>query len=139
MGALAAGERHRAKGYPRLVTAGAYAMLVLACFLAGYLLIPLPGEEPRSGASIERIRLPEPGIIKVQVVNDGPHAVTIPQVLVEALVHAQRELCMVNALDLGTWSRERRVIFKAGVVRLAGRELIGLTRRALREAWREPF
>jgi protein SCO1/2 len=35
-------------------------MLVLACFLAGYLLIPLPGEEPRSGASAERIRLPEP-------------------------------------------------------------------------------
>jgi protein SCO1/2 len=30
-------------------------MLVLACFLAGYLLIPLPGEEPRSGASAERI------------------------------------------------------------------------------------
>jgi len=33
--------------------------------------------------AIQRITLPEPGVIRVEVVNDGPQAVTIPQVLVD--------------------------------------------------------
>ena len=38
---------------------------------------------PVEQISIERIELPEPGVIRVFVINDGPQAVTIPQVLVD--------------------------------------------------------
>jgi zinc transporter ZupT len=38
---------------------------------------------PLEKVTIQRITLPEPGVIKVEVVNDGPQAVTIPQVLVD--------------------------------------------------------
>lgn len=38
---------------------------------------------PVEQVTIERITLPEPGVMRVEVVNDGPQAVTIPQVLVD--------------------------------------------------------
>ena len=38
---------------------------------------------PVEQVSIERITLPEPGLIEVEVINDGPQAVTIAQVLVD--------------------------------------------------------
>ncbi len=38
---------------------------------------------PVEQISIQRITLPEPGRINVEVVNDGPHEVTIPQVRVD--------------------------------------------------------
>lgn len=38
---------------------------------------------PVEQVTIERITLPEAGVIKVMVVNDGPQEVTIPQVLVD--------------------------------------------------------
>lgn len=38
---------------------------------------------PLEQVTIERITLPQPGLIEVEVVNDGPMAVTIPQVLVD--------------------------------------------------------
>jgi len=38
---------------------------------------------PLEQLAIQRITLPEPGIIRVEVVNDGPQTVTIPQVLVD--------------------------------------------------------
>jgi ZIP family zinc transporter len=38
---------------------------------------------PIEQVNIQRITLPEPGIIKVEIVNDGPQTVTIPQVLVD--------------------------------------------------------
>ena len=38
---------------------------------------------PVEQLTIERITLPEAGVIKVMVVNDGPQTVTIPQVLVD--------------------------------------------------------
>jgi ZIP family zinc transporter len=38
---------------------------------------------PLEQVTIQRITLPEPGVIQVQVVNDGPQPVTIPQVLVD--------------------------------------------------------
>jgi zinc transporter ZupT len=38
---------------------------------------------PVEQITIERITLPEPGVIQVEVVNDGPQTVTIPQVLVD--------------------------------------------------------
>lgn len=38
---------------------------------------------PVESLKIQRITLPEPGLIRVEVVNDGPQTVTIPQVLVD--------------------------------------------------------
>ena len=38
---------------------------------------------PVESLKIERITLPAPDIIKIEVVNDGPQAITIPQVLVD--------------------------------------------------------
>ncbi len=38
---------------------------------------------PVEQLTIQRIILPEPGIIEVEVINDGPQPVTIPQVLVD--------------------------------------------------------
>ena len=57
---LAAPEPRRTPDKPRLLTVGAYGLVVVVCFLAGYLLLPLPGDERRPPVSIERVRLPEP-------------------------------------------------------------------------------
>lgn len=38
---------------------------------------------PVEQLTIQRITLPEPGLIRVEVVNDGPQTITIPQVLVD--------------------------------------------------------
>lgn len=38
---------------------------------------------PVEHITIQRITLPEPGLMRVEVVNDGPQAVTVPQVLVD--------------------------------------------------------
>jgi zinc transporter, ZIP family len=38
---------------------------------------------PLEQVSIQRVTLPEPGVIKLEVINDGPQAVTIPQVLID--------------------------------------------------------
>ncbi len=38
---------------------------------------------PVEQVTIQRIILPEPGVIQVEVINDGPQTVTIPQVLVD--------------------------------------------------------
>lgn len=38
---------------------------------------------PVEQVKIQRITLPQPGVIQVEVVNDGPQAVTIPQVLID--------------------------------------------------------
>lgn len=38
---------------------------------------------PIEQLTIQRITLPEPGVIQVEVINDGPQTVTIPQVLVD--------------------------------------------------------
>ncbi len=38
---------------------------------------------PIEQVTIQRITLPEPGVIRLEVVNDGPQPVTIPQVLVD--------------------------------------------------------
>lgn len=57
--------------------------LVLAYLVAtGGGLRELAGP-PLERVKIERITLPEPGVIRLEVVNDGPQAVTIPQVLVD--------------------------------------------------------
>lgn len=57
--------------------------IVLAYLVAtGGGLTELAGP-PLELISIERLTLPEPGIIQVEVVNSGPETVTIPQVLVD--------------------------------------------------------
>ncbi len=38
---------------------------------------------PVEQVAIERVTLPEPGVIRVEIVNDGPQTVTIPQVFVD--------------------------------------------------------
>ena len=62
-------------------------LLLLGAVLA-YLVVTGGGLKQLAGPpveslKIERITLPEPGLIKVEVVNDGPQTVTLPQVLVD--------------------------------------------------------
>lgn len=62
--------------------------LILLGLLLTYLVVTGGGLTELAGppveqVSIQRITLPEPGIIQVEVVNDGPQTVTIPQVLVD--------------------------------------------------------
>lgn len=62
--------------------------LVLLGVVLTYLVITNGGLTVLAGPPveqvvIERITLPEPGIIKVEVVNDGPQTITIPQVAVD--------------------------------------------------------
>ncbi|MAS35111.1 MAG: metal transporter [Anaerolineaceae bacterium] len=62
--------------------------LVLLGILLAYLVITGGGLTELAGPPVEqltiqRITLPEPGMIRVEVVNDGPQPVTIPQVLVD--------------------------------------------------------
>lgn len=62
-------------------------LLLLGIVLA-YLVVTGGGLTELAGppveqVTIQRITLPEPGMIHVEVVNDGPQAVTIPQVLVD--------------------------------------------------------
>lgn len=62
--------------------------LVLLGLVLAYLVISGGGLAELAGppleqVTIERITLPQPGVIKVKVVNDGPETVTIPQVLVD--------------------------------------------------------
>jgi zinc transporter, ZIP family len=62
--------------------------LVLLGILLAYIVLTGGGLKELSGppleqVTIQRVTLPEPGIIKVEVINDGPQTVTIPQVLVD--------------------------------------------------------
>ena len=57
---LTAGRPDGDSASPRLRTAVLYALVVSACFLAGFLLLPTPGEQPAPGLGAERIRIPTP-------------------------------------------------------------------------------
>jgi zinc transporter ZupT len=57
-------------------------LLIAMIVLTGGGITQLAGP-PIEQVTIERITLPQPGLIEVEVVNDGPMAVTIPQVLVD--------------------------------------------------------
>jgi protein SCO1/2 len=62
--------------YPRVVTTGGYVLLVLVCFLAGYLLVPVSDDTPRTPVSTERVRLPEPqpvGDFTLQDIGGGTY------------------------------------------------------------------
>lgn len=62
--------------------------LILLGLMLTYLVVTGGGLTELSGPpveqiAIERITLPEPGIIQVEVINDGPGEITIPQVLID--------------------------------------------------------
>jgi zinc transporter, ZIP family len=62
--------------------------LLLLGILLAYLMLTGGGLKDLAGppleqVKIQRVTLPEPGIIVVEVINDGPQTVTIPQVLVD--------------------------------------------------------
>lgn len=62
--------------------------LILLGMVLTYLVVTNGGLTELAGppveqATIQRITLPEPGIIRVEVVNDGPQEITIPQVQVD--------------------------------------------------------
>jgi ZIP family zinc transporter len=62
--------------------------LLLLGILLAYLVLTGGGLKELSGPPVEhvsigRVTLPEPGMIKLEVINDGPQEVTIPQVLVD--------------------------------------------------------
>jgi zinc transporter, ZIP family len=62
--------------------------LLLLGILLAYLVLTGGGLKDLAGppleqVKIQRVTLPEPGIIVVEVINDGPQTVTIPQVLVD--------------------------------------------------------
>lgn len=67
--------------------------IILLGLLMTYLLVTGGGLDRLAGppveqVSIQRVSLPEPGVIRVEVVNDGPETVTIPQVLVDDSYYA---------------------------------------------------
>jgi ZIP family zinc transporter len=62
--------------------------LILLGLLLTYLVVTGGGLTELAGPPIEqvtiqRITLPQPGIIRVEVINDGPQTVTIPQVMID--------------------------------------------------------
>jgi zinc transporter, ZIP family len=62
--------------------------LILLGLMLTYLVVTGGGLTELSGPpveqiAIERITLPEPGIIRVEVINDGPGEITIPQILID--------------------------------------------------------
>jgi zinc transporter, ZIP family len=62
--------------------------LLLLGILLAYLVLTGGGLKELAGppleqVSIQRVTLPEPGLIKLEVINDGPQEVTIPQVLID--------------------------------------------------------
>lgn len=77
---------------PKGISGAAWGLALVPLVLLGlvltYLVVTGGGLTELAGppveqVSIERIILPEPGIIQVDVVNDGPQTVTIPQVQVD--------------------------------------------------------
>lgn len=77
---------------PKRLTGAAWGLALVPLLLLGavlaYLVATGGGLTELSGppvehVTLERITLPEPGVIRVEVVNDGPQAITIPQVLVD--------------------------------------------------------
>jgi zinc transporter ZupT len=86
-------ESKRAAGQPMRRLPGAVWGLALLPLLAlgamlAYLVATGGGLRDLAGppveqAKVERITLPQPGLILVQLVNDGPHAITIAQVAVD--------------------------------------------------------
>ena len=83
----AADSGRRARSGGRFLLLAIIPLLLLGVVLAwivvtGAGLRELAGP-PLEHLTVEQVTLPEPGVIRVEVVNDGPQAVTIPQVMVD--------------------------------------------------------
>ena len=79
------GRRERSGG--RFLLLAIIPLLLLGAVLA-WIVVTGAGLRELAGPPLEhltvaRVTLPEPGVIRVEVVNDGPQAVTIPQVQVD--------------------------------------------------------
>jgi zinc transporter, ZIP family len=68
------------KGLAPLVLLGALVLAFLRLGPVGVFRAAFP---PVEELTLERVRLPEPGVMEVSVVNGGPEAVTIAQVMVD--------------------------------------------------------
>ena len=77
---------------PKRMTSAAWAFALVPLILLGLVLSYLVatggglGElagPPVEKVTIQRVTLPQPGVIRVEVINDGPQEVTIPQILVD--------------------------------------------------------
>jgi len=64
--------------FPLVLLAGVIALIVRTDAGLGDRAVP-----PIETLAIERVRLPEPGLIELDVINDGPDPITIAQVLVD--------------------------------------------------------
>lgn len=76
------------KGMSGVIWLLALVPLVLLGIMLTYLVVTDGGLTELAGPPVEqvaisRITLPEPGIIQVEVINDGPQEITIPQVQVD--------------------------------------------------------
>jgi zinc transporter ZupT len=78
---------------PKRMSGAVWALALIPLILLGIVLALLVttggglsdlAGPPVEQVTIQRITLPEEGVIQVEVVNDGPQDVTIPQVLVDA-------------------------------------------------------
>ncbi len=77
----------RATGVPRWLL-GVGPLILLGALVALFVRVGLVGVfrqafPPVEALTIERIRLPQPGLMEVRVVNGGPEPVTIAQVMVD--------------------------------------------------------
>jgi len=63
---------------PLLLLAGVLVWIVRTDAGLGQRTVP-----PIETLNVQRVRLPEPGLIELEIVNDGPDAITIAQVLVD--------------------------------------------------------
>ncbi|MDQ3045483.1 MAG: hypothetical protein M3R06_10110, partial [Chloroflexota bacterium] len=63
---------------PLLLLAGVIALIIATAAGLGSRGVP-----PIETLNIQQVRLPEPGLVELEVVNDGPDPITIAQVLVD--------------------------------------------------------
>src|SRR5690349_10453531 len=78
-------EQNRLSGWTWLL---ALIPVILLGMVLSYLVVTGGGLTELSGPPVEhvafeRITLPQPGVIQVEVVNDGPGEITIPQLQVD--------------------------------------------------------
>ncbi len=79
--------------FPLVLLAGVLALIVATDAGLGDRTVP-----PIETLNVQRVRLPEPGQIELEVVNDGPDPVTVAQVLVDD-AYWQHEIAPGRTLD----------------------------------------
>jgi zinc transporter ZupT len=81
------GERPESQSRPRLIALGLIPLVLLAAVMIAIFATDagLGDREtpPIETLAIQQVRLPEPGLMEVEIVNDGPDEITIAQVRVD--------------------------------------------------------